>query len=309
MSKKKTHEEFLKELKEKNNNQIETLEEYNGLHKKIKVKFLECGHVREMKPSKLLIGQGCGHKDCNDKAISKARLSNSTKAKEDELKKLGYELISGYKGMKEMITVKNKKCGHTYTANAANILNGSGCPKCHGFKTTGEFTEQVQKLHGDEYKIIGEYINNRTTVKMIHKNCGNEFNAYPKRILNGKCCPTCYLSSGETLINEFLKNHGIKYERQYRFNDCRNKKPLPFDFAIFQDDKVKLIEFDGQHHYGNSNYWGNDKKAGHNKVKEHDKIKDDYCKSKNIELLRIPYWWARNKRMDIELEKFIRFND
>lgn len=309
MSKKKTHEEFLKELKEKNDNQIEVLEEYGGLHKKIKVIFLECGHIREMKPAKLLAGQGCGNKDCRGKRISFVKISNTTKPKKDEFKRLGYELISEYEGTSRMITVKNNKCGHIYTANASNILNGSGCPKCHGFKTTDEFAKEVMKIHGEEYEVIGEYINNRTTVKMIHKNCGKEFNAYPKIILNRKCCPVCYLSTGETLINEFLMKRGIKYQRQYKFDDCRNKNPLPFDFAIFHNDKIKLIEFDGQQHYGQSNYWGKDKNSSYSKVKEHDKIKNDYCMSKKIDLLRIPYWWARNNKIDIELEKFIRFND
>ena len=30
------------------------------------------------------------------------------------------------------------------------------------------------------------------------------------------------------------------------------------------------------------------------KQQEHDKIKDNYCKDKNINLLRIPYWEFNN---------------
>ena len=36
-------------------------------------------------------------------------------------------------------------------------------------------------------------------------------------------------------IADYLKEQGISYELQYRYDDCRTIKPLPFDFAIFDD--------------------------------------------------------------------------
>ena len=63
---------------------------------------------------------------------------------------------------------------------------------------------------------------------------------------------------------------------------------------------IKLIEFDGLQHYSKTR-----SVYATEKVKKHDEIKNEYCKRNNIELLRIPYWWLKNNRISIELEKFI----
>ena len=75
---------------------------------------------------------------------------------------------------------------------------------------------------------------------------------------------------------------------QYRFNDCKNQKPLPFDFAIIKDDKVvQLVEYQGEQHYKVVDYFGGEK--GFQKRIRNDKIKKNYCKKKNIPLLIIDY--------------------
>ncbi len=86
-------------------------------------------------------------------------------------------------------------------------------------------------------------------------------------------------------MRNYLIKHELEFEEQKRFNDCRNKKSLPFDFYI---SKYNLcIEFDGQLYYMSVKYFGGDKKL--NERKDNDLIKNNYCKEKGINLLRIRY--------------------
>ena len=47
---------------------------------------------------------------------------------------------------------------------------------------------------------------------------------------------------------------------------------------------IRIIEFDGEFHYINSNIWNSQT------VKDNDIIKNNYCNKNNIPLVRIPYW-------------------
>ncbi|NGU31161.1 hypothetical protein G6Z34_13810 [Clostridium perfringens] len=59
MAKRKTHEEFIQEVKELYGNEYEILGEYKGANIKILVRHNICGHEWEVIPSNLLRGQGC----------------------------------------------------------------------------------------------------------------------------------------------------------------------------------------------------------------------------------------------------------
>ena len=80
-----------------------------------------------------------------------------------------------------------------------------------------------------------------------------------------------------------MDKYNCKYNYNYRFKDCRDKRPLPFDFYLSELNIV--IEFDGEHHYkpirGMKHFIS---------TKLHDAMKTQYCKWNNIDLLRIPYW-------------------
>lgn len=80
---------------------------------------------------------------------------------------------------------------------------------------------------------------------------------------------------------------------QYKSNKCINKRQLRFDFAIFEDEKIKfLIEYDGIGHFKSQTNWGGE--SAFLKQKENDNIKDQYCQDNDIILLRIPYWKKEN---------------
>ena len=75
--------------------------------------------------------------------------------------------------------------------------------------------------------------------------------------------------------------------KKKRFNDCKDKKPLPFDFYL--PEYNICIEFDGQHHY--RDIFGISKLEN---TQSHDNIKNLYCYNNDIKIIRIPFWEGSN---------------
>lgn len=299
MSKKKTKIEFANEVKDIFNGNIEVIGDYVNNKEKILVKFINCGHEEYKIPTKLLAGHGCSK--CKGKRISQSKTCSKQKFIE-KLSKNGIDYIDftgEYNGTKKKIKVVNKNCGHKYEAVASNILQGSGCPICHGMKDTEKFIEQINQKYPNEYVIIGEYVNNRVPIKVKHK-CGYEWSVIPKDLMRDIRCPKCIMSKGELFISNYLEVHNINYVPQYKFKDCKDKLSLPFDFMVEVDGEKRLIEFDGSQHYGDTRSIFRIEN-----IKLHDAIKDKFCNENKIKLLRIPYWWIRNERIIKELDKFI----
>lgn len=108
----------------------------------------------------------------------------------------------------------------------------------------------------------------------------------PKSHINqSQGCPLCRSSKGEIKILNYLDKNNIKCCPQYKFKDCKNIKPLPFDFYL--PDHNILIEFDGEQHYFSIDFFGGEENFSY--IKNNDKIKTDYCFNNNIKLIRIKY--------------------
>lgn len=106
-------------------------------------------------------------------------------------------------------------------------------------------------------------------------------------------CGCRHQSKWEMFIRDYLISLNVVFQPQKRFNDCKNKKQsdmLPFDFYL--PDYNICIEYDGEHHFHPIEMWG-----GYDKFiinKENDNIKNEYCKSHNITLLRLPYTYSKD---------------
>ena len=111
----------------------------------------------------------------------------------------------------------------------------------------------------------------------------------------------CMVSRGEALIKQILTDNNINFKCQYQFSNCltENHNPCKFDFAIFENNKLKcLIEYDGIQHFENSNFFGG---LQQNQIR--DKIKTNYCIKNNIPLVRIPYTDYENINIDYIKER------
>ena len=90
----------------------------------------------------------------------------------------------------------------------------------------------------------------------------------------------------ENNIMTLLFTNHFYWTKQWFFEDCKDKSPLPFDIAVFNDDfeLSYIIEYDGEQHFSDCNPRYNFKKSY-----EHDLIKNKYCFDNHIPIIRIPY--------------------
>lgn len=130
----------------------------------------------------------------------------------------------------------------------------------------------------------------------ICKNCGHKWEAEIKSRTLGNGCSECSKSKGERVISEILNKAQIEYIPQYKFNDCKSNRRLPFDFYIPKYDLC--IEYDGILHFEDK--FNSPKEFA--KVQNRDQIKTKYCEDNNIKLIRIPYWEFENIEKIIENE-------
>ena len=178
-------------------------------------------------------------------------------------------------------------CNYEWDVQASHILSGHGCPVCgNSIKKTHQQFVNEMNIVNPNIKIISEYINAFTKVKCKCKICSKEWDAVPNSLLNGTGCPQCKLSKGELKISKYLDNHDICYISQYKFDNCKNERVLPFDFYL--PDYNICIEDDGELHYKVVEQFGG--KEYFDSVQKHDNIKTQYCKDNKIKLIRIPYW-------------------
>ena len=119
--------------------------------------------------------------------------------------------------------------------------------------------------------------------------CGNTIIVKGVNLRSGntKSCGCLKKSFGETYIKQLLNQHKINFSQEKTFKECINNTnhKLRFDFYV---QNSYLIEFDGKQHFQITGGWGTEDYF--KRLKEHDNIKNEYCKTHNIPLIRIPYW-------------------
>lgn len=97
--------------------------------------------------------------------------------------------------------------------------------------------------------------------------------------------PLNNISKGAKAVLDYLLDIKVQFICEKRFNDCRYKNTLPFDFYLPQHNL--LIEYDGRQHFEPIKHFGGLKSF---KLRQkRDAIKNQYAKDNNIKLLRIPH--------------------
>ena len=192
------------------------------------------------------------------------------------------DFICPYHGQQSM-TLGNLLAGHKCN-KFASAENGI---KCRLNKET--IIKKVESINGNKLLNPNEYIDIFTNNMIIQCSCGNTFTT---SIQNYKKVNRCSICSGkesknEKIIREYLELHDIVYEQEKRFDDCKDKLYLPFDFYLPKYNMC--IEYDGEQHY-----WDVFSKESTALTKAHDAIKTKYCTDNNIRLIRIPYYEKNN---------------
>lgn len=225
-------------------------------------------------------------------------MSTKEKFMEKAMDKFGYKFgydLDGYKNLSSRIFVICSFHGSVQMTASSHLRSFTGCSKCsrnmakYKKKTTGmnkeEFVKKLKEIYGKIYKYNS--VNYKDGASFVTIECRRHGNVRLgiKRLLAGRGCKKCNISKGELRLLKWLIDNKVKFNHQHIFSDCKNIKPLPFDF--FLPDFNTAIEFDGEQHYRAVRKFGG--KSGFEKLQLHDNIKTSYCSNNNINLLRIKY--------------------
>lgn len=197
-----------------------------------------------------------------------------------------------YVNCKTKLTITCKTHGD-FLQLPTNHLRGHGCPDCGKGckrKKNNEYINAVNLVHNFKYSYNKlNYKNSKIKITItcpIH----GDFEQTPNNHLKGHGCPKCKLSKGEKQIFRVLENLKIEFKTQFKFDDCIYKRKLLFDFAIFINEKIGLIEFHGEQHFKEVPYFQNkENKNKFNEMKVRDVIKQKYAEDNGINILIIDF--------------------
>lgn len=241
-------------------------------------------------------------KQCFD-ASNREYCFNRTAKKQQErmgfLSNKGYEVLSEcqYFRNRDKILLKDKD-GYIGYSTFGEIKKGRGILPFSATYNKEYFIYNLNhycELMGFDTKIIGyadEQKWTRTGIKGICK-CGKEYETSIDGLLKGVKfrCDSCAsrVSRFCYRVEQYFDEKGIEYIKEVRFEDCKDKVKLPFDYQV----KTGLIEVDGMQHEDVKRYHfcrtEEENIKYFQRQKYHDEIKEEYCKSHNIKLLRISY--------------------
>lgn len=191
--------------------------------------------------------------------------------------------LSEYKNNRTKVKIICSKHGVFQVTPNSHLSKKVGCNECN----KGQFEEfllKSEKVHGDKYDYsqVKYNGNHRTKINILCKKHGL-FRQLPSNHMKGNGCPICKLSKGELHIKNYLDENKIKYIRQKKFRGCKDKKMLPFDFYLPNENIC--IEFDGEQHFRPINYYGGT--TNFEEIRRRDIIKNSYCEKNNIKLIRL----------------------
>lgn len=210
---------------------------------------------------------------------------------------LGYSLIPNTPASYRSVCVQDND-GYKYKATLPNLMNGATPIKFHKLNP---YTIENMKLFlaSNKYPVKllepdDKVIEVRTDyLKFSCCVCGSEYMATWGQVVETDRfrCEKCVKKQSNLsyYVEQYLIEKDVEYIREFRFDDCRYKRALPFDFYLPLHNYV--IEVNGdQHYYENPMF-----QQSLDERQKIDKIKENYCKENNIGFLAMPRWWIQNK--------------
>ena len=238
MPKKKTNDEFLHDLSQKNP-RIKPIEPYINAVTAIKCECCKCGYVWPAIPNNILRGGGCPNCAGNQRLTQEIFINRISKINPD------ITITGTYINSDTPIEYLCKKCGNTNKAVPYSLLQGHGCNKCgqekrrrHRTKTTEVFRQEMAKTNPD-IEFLEEYSGVSTPIRCQCKICGYRFTATPDDLLHGRKCDRCRLTHSplkkthDTFLEELEainpnieplgQYDGISKKIQFRCKICNHK--------------------------------------------------------------------------------------
>lgn len=188
MSRKKTTEEFKKEIFDlSNGDEYELLSEYINSTTDVIIRHNKCNNEIKIKPNNFLRTPKCW------KCYGKKRTTEQFKNDVKEVHGNSYTVLEDYVSNKTNILVMHNECNTTYKVRPQALLKGARCHECYGTKkkTQNDFENEIFKLFGDEYSILSQYTGSNKKVSVRHNLCGHIYEVRASHIANKTKCPKC----------------------------------------------------------------------------------------------------------------------
>jgi hypothetical protein len=297
----KTHKQFEKEVDDLTSGEYTVISQYTHSNQKVTMLHNACGYKWDILPNSFTSGTRCPICMIKLQGINNRVTSEEYRHRVYNLVDDEYSVISDYKTSMEKVELHHHICGRNYWVEPHSFLKGHRCPYCaqrgQPQKSHSSFIKDVKEVFDlREYTFLSKYNGATEYITIKHNPCAYIFKMMPNNFIKSKGCPSCNSSSkGEMQVHNILQKFNVAFKKEFVFEDCRYKYPLPFDFAILNPNcrSELLIEYDGEQHFKPVNFGGiSDKDAQNNfkRTQHNDQIKNQYCKDNNIPLLRIPYW-------------------
>lgn len=209
---------------------------------------------------------------------------------------------------------KNNKIFYHCKCNCGNEIDISAhCLTSGKTKSCGCLRKEITS-QTFSYDLIGQKFGQLTVIKrensdkegvhwLCQCSCGQYHTVITELLTSGKVqsCGCIRYSIGEKNIENILIQNNIQYIRdKVYFEDLinDNNTKLRYDFIILEQNKpIRLIEFDGPQHNKSVDYFGGD--AALKRLQLNDQLKNEYARTHNIPLVRIPYTERDNITLDL----------
>lgn len=285
MHKKYNTEEFIVKAIKKHGN-VYDYSRVNFIHTKKPVEIICKTHgVFLQIPNGHLNGYGC-KKCATDINSKRKKYSHDVFIQKAILKhgnKFDYSLTI-YKNSTSKIKIICPKHGVFEQRAVSHLL--FGCNQCeNNYISKKEFINNSSKTHYNKYDYTQvEYKTSASKVKIVCPEHG-VFEQRAYHHMKGTGCPNCKTSNGVNAIKQILFSMNFEFITEHRFENCKLKNTLPFDFYL--PNYNTCIEFDGEQHFKPMGYKSGKKKF--EKTIKTDNIKNEFCKNNKINLFRINY--------------------
>ena len=295
------------------NPDIEILEPYENMSKRIKCRCKKHNYVSTKSVQEILAGRGCKYcgaeKLSEQHFLSNEEVQNRVSQKHPHIKLIHYDGINSKESL-WLCTKHNKQFKKVLSTMLRT--EESGCDECYKERmrrdfgcSEKEFETRLQQVH-PSLELTSEYANFTTPVTIYCNDHNCEFQTMPQDILKRvSCCPKSFKTYKEEAMCSLIESWGYNIDRQHAFNNCKDINVLKFD--CYLTDFNTVVEYDGENHYFPVKYGAQsyeDARRKHEYTKRHDEIKNEFCKKNKINIIRVPYFEFEN--MDSFLfDKFV----
>jgi very-short-patch-repair endonuclease len=248
-----------------------------------------CGHIMTK-----------SHIYCQQCGIQRRANDRRTDAEEVQkiLNKYDMQLLNSNFQTTQHIEVMDKEGYKSSCANLYNIQQGQGFVRNHKHNLYTAYNIDLYLQKHNFMTRVADLTPRHIEVKydkigFICSNCGEVFDSTFDNIKYGHntLCTKCHkqMSNLEYKVKTYLEEHNIKFVTQKRFEQCKYKRALPFDFYLI--DYNCVIEVQGEQHYYNHPWFTQNLKER----QFYDNIKKDFCIKHNIKYLALPFWLINNE--------------